>query len=494
MNRRKEEGTVAKPTKEQLEKINKLAVKELTEDDVFVFRPLIIDDQVTAYYSKLHENFLRKIVMDAKKGVGLLLNHNCFQLPVGRTFDAELVEEHDEEVGDFCKSVYGGVYIDRGRNTESNMTTDDIIKGIESGTIFDVSIGFNASSWKCSICGNDIRDYMSCPHIPGKKYIVQDEEGNDIVETCIVNVGEDGEGELLELSLVYAGACGRATIKNEFSNDSVIELDKGTKLTLVDNFKNVPLYAKIYQYYSKDGVALYTDTDERTEGAEYLAKRSETEVILTKLYEIMKNTFGIEVSSEEELISKLSELGLELSKVKEELAAKESELSAKNTELETANSELAKAVAENEQLKTDLANKDVEIAELNKKAEIVETYRQELTDKALNLGVKLQGNAFQRELFSKFLETLSLDEIKNVVSGFEAEVRNKFAGVRVSEGEDRSLTNRVSDVPDKDENPAEFSAYVAEKAIEYAKEHGISISEATKLMYKKYSNKDGSDS
>ena len=89
---------------------------------------------------------------------------------------------------------------------------------------------------------------------------------------------------------------------------------------------------------------------------------------------------------------------------------------------------------------------------------------------------------------------MSLDEIKNVVSGFEAEVRNKFAGARVSEGEDRSLTNRVSDVPDKDENPAEFSAYVAEKAIEYAKEHGISISEATKLMYKKYSNKDRSDS
>lgn len=482
---------MAKPTKAQLEKINQFAAKTLTEDDVYVFEPLMIDDQETAYHSVLHNNLLKKFVKDSRRGTPLLMNHNHNKLPVGRSFDARLINEFDDDRNVDTKSLYGTFYIDLGRNTESNMTTDDIVKGIDAGTIFDVSIGFNATEWKCSICGNDIRDFWSCPHIPGKKYAVQNEQGEDVVEKCIVIVGEDGDGELLELSLVYAGACDRATIKHNFSNESVREFDKGTKLSLVDDIKNVPLNAKIYQYYTKDGSVLFTDTDERTKGTEYLSKRSELEMALA---DVLKNKFGVDFETDEQLSAKLDELIAEVDTAKGELTAKTEELSAKTDELENIKTELANKIVEVESLTEQLGKKDETIADLEKaneelsaKAEVAETYRQDLINKALELGVRAQGNAFQKDLFSKFLTTLSIDDIKGVVAGFENEVKTKFAGARVSESEDRTTETRLNnEVPSK-EDESEFRAFIADKAKEYAAENKVSITEATKVMYKKYS-------
>lgn len=477
-----------KPTRAQLEKINRMTAEELTEDEVYVFSPLMIDDQETAYSSILHTNLLKKFVKDAKRGTPLLMNHNSYQLPVGRSFDSKLVNEHDDELDIDTNSVYGEFYIDLGRNTESNMTTDDIVKGIKSGTIFDVSVGFNAKTWKCSICGHDIRNYMKCPHFPGRTYEIEDDDRTIRNVKCTVIVGEDGEGELLELSLVYAGACDRATIKN-FSNESVRELDKGAKLSVVDDFKNIPLNATIYQYYTKDGSVLFTDTDERTDGADYLNKRSEEKVNLEKLLEIFKATFGVDIENETQLSEKLTEITGELTKVKEELSAKESEL-------ETTKNELATSTVELETVKEDLSKKDETITELEKaneelasKAEVADTYRSDLINETIELGIKANGNSFQKELFTKFLETLSLEEIKSARDGFKQDVDTKFAGARVSEG-DNSLEDRLSkndtEVPDKDDE-IEFRNFVAEKAMEYAKENKVSIGEATKLMFKKYS-------
>jgi len=471
---------MGKPTKAQLEKINKFTSRPLTEDEVYVFEPLMIDDQKTSHYSVIHTNLLKKFVKDTKRGVPLLMNHNSFQLPVGRSFDARLTNEFDDELSVDTKSVYGSFYIDLGRNTESNMTTDDITRGIDAGTIFDVSIGFSAKSWKCSICGNDIRNYMQCPHIPGRVYEVEGEDGVLRNVECNVIVGEDGVGELLELSLVYAGACSRATIKN-FSND-VRDFENGTKLSLVDDFKNIPLDATIYQYYTKDGSILWVDTDERTNGREYLNQRSEEKVNLSG---IIKTTLGIEFNDETELNEKLSELMNKLNQAQEDLTTKDAELA-------KVNEELANATAEVEMVKEALAKKDETIAELEKtneelseKAQIAETYRQDLINETIELGIAVNGNAFQTDLFKRFLGTLSLDELKQTRDSFKTDLDNKYPVQRVTES-DNALEDRLSEVaPDEDDEKA-FRDFVAEKAMEYAKENKVSIAEATKIMYKKY--------
>ncbi|GEA16749.1 hypothetical protein E308F_29950 [Moorella sp. E308F] len=467
-------SVVGRPTPEQLAKINRFSLRPLSAEEVFVFPDMMIDNQETAYNTVMHPNILNKFVEDANKGIGLLMNHNQRSLPVGRSFDSKLAIEHNPETGQYIHSVYGYFYIDLGRQTESGMSTDDIVKGITAGTVFDTSIGFNADSWKCSICGNDIRDFMSCPHIPGEKYVVT-RDGKDVIEKCIVIVGEDGKGELIENSLVFAGACDRATITKEFSAKGVNDLEKGSKLHLVDNIKNIPLNATIYGYYTKDGPVLFTDTSERTNGAEILKRRSEEQVELKELQEILAR-FGIQAETKEQLETELA------AKVADDkVVSLETELAQVKTELETIKEELVKK----DEIITELMKANEELTE---KAGLVETYRIDLINKALELGVRAQGNAFQTELFKKFLNTLSIDEIKEVIKGFEAEVAAKFEGARFTVPSDRTIRARNNEPSSRDdfETEEEFRTFVAEKAVEYAKANNVSLGEATKLMYKKF--------
>lgn len=474
-----------KPTPEQLERINKFTIEPLTEENCFVFSDLMIDDQPTSYSSRIHPNLLRKFVQDSNKGVGLLMNHNNRSLPVGRSFGADIREEYDSESGQLMTTMYGQFYIDLGRNTESGMSTDDIAKGIASGTIYDTSIGFNASKWDCSICSHDIRDYSNCDHFPGEKYQVKDSTGLHREEVCYVVVGNDGTGELLENSLVYSGASPRATIKSTFSASNVRENENGPKLHLIENFKNIPMTASIYQYFSNDGAVLFTDTDERTNGVEILSKRSEEKVEF-KEFKSVVGKFGIEFETAEELSTKLegfASMGVELSTAKEEVKT----LTATVEGLET----------EKAALETSLSTKEVTINELTvanealtEKAELANTYRQDLTVKALEFGVRAQGNAFQKPMFEKFLATLSIDEIKEVISGFEQEVNEKFANSRTTEPKNteptRFSTGTAPTSKGDFETEQDFRTHVAEEAVKYAKENGVSLKEASRLVYDKY--------
>lgn len=478
-----------KPTREQLERINKFTIEPLTEENCFVFNDLMIDDQVTAYSSMLHENLLRKFVQDSNKGVGLLMNHNSRSLPVGRSFGAQLREDYNEQTGQYMKSVYGEFYIDLGRQTESGMTTDDIAKGINAGTIFDTSVGFSANKWDCSICGHDIRDWRSCEHIPGEKYQIKGENGVHTEETCYVVAGSDGVGELLENSLVYAGACDRATIVGNLSRNNakdVREMTNESNLHIVESFKNVPVGATIYQYWTKDGSALFTDTPDRTDGLTQLQKRSEDNVEI-KALKAAASQFGIEFETVEEFSAKLTEItavSTKLATAKEEVA----ELSTKVESLETAKSELENSLSAKEDTISELTRVNEELTE---KAGLAETYRQDLMNKAIETGIRAQGNAFQKPMFEKFLGTLSVDEIKEVISGFEKEVTERFAGARhtevVSENPSRHANEGGEPKSAEDfETEAEFRNHVAEEATKYAKENGVSLKEATKLVYNKY--------
>lgn len=482
------------PTKEQLERINRFSMEPLTEDDVYVFEDLMIDDQETAYHTVLHENLLRKFVTDINKGISLQLNHNSYQLPTGKSFGARLQEDVNES-GDYIKSVYGEFFIDRDRQLEAGISTNDVIKGVEAGVISDSSIGFNATEWKCSICGNDIRDWWSCSHIPGKKYAVTRND-EDSVEKCVVIVGENGVGEILENSLVYAGACDRASIVQNYCKD-VRYSEKGTKLRVVSDFKDVPLDAKIYQYYAKDGVVLLVDTDKSTGGAEQLRRRSELGVDFEKLMGVL-DKYGIQAGSEEGLASALEAMTsaqAQLADKEAELATSANTITELNAQLDNANSKLVEADEKLSAKDTIITELTAANEELTQKAGLVETYRNDLVQQALTLGVRAQGNAFKTDLYERFLATLSIDEIKEVVTDLQAEVDAKFEVIRVSDATDRSLENRLNKQPSSKadfENEVEFRAYVAEKASEYSEEKGVSLIDATKEMYRKYSQ-NGSD-
>lgn len=475
---------MGRPTKEQLEKINRFSKVELTEDDVYVFRNLMIDNAVTSYYTIVHENLLRKFSIDVKKGVGLILSHDSSKLPIGRSFDSTLVEEWDEETGEVLKSLYGDFYIALGRNTESGMTTDDIVRGIDSGTIFATSIGFSAKTMKCSICGHDIRSW-DCPHWPGKEYIVENEEGVGETVTCYAIIGEDGVGELIENSLVYAGACSRASIVNEYSkgNDSVTK--NLPKLQVVEELKQIPVDASIYQFYTAGGLVLMTDSTE---------KRSETGM---DRYKKVLTEFNIQ--SEDELKAKLTELSeksTELENKDKELLAKDEEIAKLTEDLEYYKKEVLTKNDEVSELKDKITELNEEITnltqlneELKQNAELIEVYKKDLKDEILELGVRSQGNAFNKTLFERFLDTLSIEELKEVRESFDEEVKTKFSNVRVSQTKVKDKKKDGELYREDFETEEEFRAYIADLAKRYAKENNVSIKEATKLMYEKYSER-----
>lgn len=468
-----------RPTSEQLTKINRFAQVPLTEENCYVFPNLMIDNLPTAYSSKISPSLLGKFVQDAENGVPLMLSHDTRKLPVGRSFEASLRTEYDHEKGEIL-SVYGSFFMPLGIATEVSMSTDDLAKRIDSGVLTDTSIGFTAKKWDCSICGNDIRNYLVCPHVPGKKYMIE-RNGVNYEETCYVIVGADGNGELLENSLVYQGACDRASIKQNFSAN-VRENITGSKLHLVDDFKDIPVSATIYQYYTKDGSVLLTDTDERTGGAEYLRKKGVEDMELAQVKEVLQQ-FGIEFESVGDLSAKLTERN-------EATTTAEARIN----ELET---QLTAAVGAVEEVKAQLSVKDEIISELTKENErlsaeagLAQNYRKDLMDKALELGVRANGNAFNTEVHTKLFSAMSVDELKEVIAAFDAQVKSKFEGSAIA-GQDRSLGNRMSKNEPQSaedfETEHEFRAYVAEKAVEYARENSVSISEATKLMMKKFS-------
>jgi hypothetical protein len=471
---------MAKPTEQQLQIINsRFSQVPLTEENCFVFPNLMIDTLPTSYYSVIQEPLLRKFEQDVSNGISLLLVHNNRKLPVGRSFNAYLKKEYLAEEGKDVVTLYGDFYIPLGITLEGGITTDDIAKGIETGINFATSIGFKADKWNCSICGNDIRDYFSCPHIPGKKYAVE-RHGEDVVETCYVLVGEDGEGSILEDSLVYAGACDRASVVRNFSAD-VTDFNHSSKLQVIDTFKDVPLNETMYQYYTKDGSVLVTGTLNKSGGTEYLKKRSEEQVELGKIKEVL-NKFEIAFESEAELetvltnklSSQTTELSAEVEELKASVSAKESELAQSNASLQAKDETIAELTKQNE--------------ELSAKAGLVETYKSDLINQALEAGIRVQGNAFPKDMFNKFLSSLSIDEIKEVIKNFEAEFAGKFEGQGSTDPE-AEATDKLSEPKSREdfETEQEFRDFIADEAVKYSAENNVSIQEASKLLYIKYS-------
>ena len=456
---------MAKPTEEQLSLINKLSVRKLTEDECYVFTNYMIDNLPTSYYSIIHSNLLNTFIGDVRKGVALLLVHNDKKLPVGRSFDARLVTEYSEKENRTITSLYGDFYIPYNINFEGGVTSNDIIEGIETGINFATSIGFSAEQWTCSICGNDIRDYEKCPHVPGKEYIVNDEKIK-----CYVIVGENGIGRLTEDSIVFAGACKQAGIVSNYS-ENVNDFSNMSKLSTINDFKSIPVGSTLWQYYSQKESVIYLKKDVLSTEVNNLYKRSENNIMLDKIKEIT-SSYGFSFKNEEDfeqnfsnfIDSKLNEQKIKLeTEFNEQKAKLENELNEKNAIIE-------KLEKEN--------------GELSEKAELAERYRKDLIEQALQAGIRCQGNAFPKDTFEKFLISLSVDEIKNIIKDFENQFNETFSPKRITQS---SCDSNKKMTREDFETEEEFRAYVAEEALKFSREQKIDLKEATKQLYIKLS-------
>jgi hypothetical protein len=202
----------------------------LTEADVFPFACRPSNSLPDFYFTYMPLETLQNYEADGKAGTSLMVAHDTWdEVAVGRSYDAWIEVDPVGSAEERAAAIErrGGVrfvlpsvdneplawlflnfFMQRGLNV-GKKPNDELIRGILSGTLVDVSIGFVADVYRCSICHMDIYDWDwdggGCPHIPGVTYDL-----GDLGEAlCLARV--EG-GHLLEVSLVYKGATPGAQI------------------------------------------------------------------------------------------------------------------------------------------------------------------------------------------------------------------------------------------------------------------------------------------
>lgn len=166
-----------------MQEINKYALKDLTRDDVAIFRLDLVNDKVDRHFSRFPEKELRRINK-------LIVGKPLMELHQTNTRQARGLFFRSQLATDTGISVRPDAYVPR---TYANRELiDNIMAGIYRGT----SIGFQFEYPECSICSEDLR---TCAHAPGHEYEV--ERGNkkqkEICHYVMHDVSDVYEGSIV---------------------------------------------------------------------------------------------------------------------------------------------------------------------------------------------------------------------------------------------------------------------------------------------------------
>ena len=204
----------------------------LKKEELFFFPAEISNQNLDSYFTKMAESSLRNYAEDASNGVSFQNSHKSRELGVGMVISGE----YDET----AKRVLADIYTVRGIKLNADLDTDNFIKGVETGLIRDVSIGFKSGEdYKetCNLCHNPFWSY-ECRHIAGMKYEMADDPDADPTNQ---NTNEQmafvwiENARLSEVSAVYDGATPGAMILTKairearagrLSNNMRVEINK----------------------------------------------------------------------------------------------------------------------------------------------------------------------------------------------------------------------------------------------------------------------------
>lgn len=428
------------PTDEQWEKMKKhIKSDKFKKDDFFVFETRAVGDRVVPNrYTKLSPDFLKVMEEDAKKGVSLMLNHNWSQLgvqsiPIGKVFDARLGEGSQE--GE-TTTLYTTQYIHKDDSKIDGYSKNDIINLIETGVLADTSVGFTTDpkTTICSICGHSIYDIRNCDHIPGRKYLVNEDTGEtklcvaEIHKPTDVNMSEEGNNVLIENSIVFDGAYPNAVIQSKLQGINSYKEGTLNKEAMSDN-------TIVVGYASKRGVDFLYKHSEEKGGVEMAKLDNEDEAEEIKSEETVEET--VEEVVEETPAAEEPE---EAAKPETEEPAEEAE--EPNPEPEEAEPEAEAGEEENSEnlyTEADILEKFDNIADnvenLVQLAKEGLENRNEAIKEALESGVHSMGNAFNKEIFAKTFSGMATKDIKEMGKTWEEQASNKFSSEKVSKVE-----------------------------------------------------------
>lgn len=432
------------PTDEQWEKMRKhIKGDNYKKEDFFVFETLAVGDKIVPNrYIRLTPALLSIMKDDAQKGVSLMLNHNWSQLgvqsiPIGKVFDARLAggTQEGEET-----TLYTTQYILRDDSKVDGYSKNDIIKLIESGILQDTSVGWGTTreSYKCNICGHSIYDYRHCEHIPGQKYIVN-EETNEVKE-CIIQAEPPkelhaGNNVLMENSIVFDGAYPNAIIQSGISANA-----EKTGLKTLEGKENLSEKDIIFGYSTNGSInLLYKQLMEKGGKEDMENEEAETTELENQDVETVEE--AVETPSEENVEENVEETETNNKEVEEtetETAETEEE-TAEETENEGEEGNEADGTGESLYTSKDILEKFGNICDsvdgLIELAKEGFENRKEVISEALNSGVHSMGNAFDKDIFAKTFSNMKTKDIKQMGKVWEEQAQAQFGNEKVSKAD-----------------------------------------------------------
>lgn len=147
-------GRRKRPCDQMLTKINGLSpapMSELGALDVFVAGCNLVGEELTSHQGKFRHEQLPGLA-ELTVGAPLMVGHDKSERPIGRFFDASIVE----------KMVLASFYVPSARSD-----AEDLMIDLDAGIAAEASISFAFTKPTCSECGKDMRSY-ECDHYPGK--------------------------------------------------------------------------------------------------------------------------------------------------------------------------------------------------------------------------------------------------------------------------------------------------------------------------------------
>lgn len=433
------------PTDEQWEKMKRhIKSDTFKKDDFFVFETLAVGDRVVpGRYTKLTSELLDIMKEDAERGVSLMLNHNEGQLgvqsiPIGRVFSARIGEGTQEGES---KTLYTTQYILRDDSKVDGYSKNDIIRLIESGIISDTSVGFAVGyeNYICSICGHSIYDYRHCEHIPGQKYIVDQDTGE--VKQCIALLRPPkenyaGNRVLIENSVVYDGAYPNAIIQSKLGtniNASNLQLK-----SIEDKEKFMKQFANkgIIIGYSNSNTGFdlfYKETLEKG-GVEKMDGEEVTNL------ENNTNEEVVETPTNNEDVQTNQSNNTETEVVTETETNTEAET---EPTVEEQTNNIEETMFTEKQILEKFNNISDSIEGLVELAKEGLENRNSVIEEALESGVHYLGNAFNKDVFTKTFSSMKTKDIIDMGKTWEEQAHDKFSHNKVSK---QDFSNKKEDV------------------------------------------------
>lgn len=162
--------------------INRQSLRELTLDEVFVFRLAACDNQIDRDFERFTDAALAGLAA-LFVGKSVLMDH----VWLAGSQTARVYSAYVEESGEVKRLILCCYMPRTGENTNT-------INAIETGILRECSVGCQMEHVLCSICGAD-QVKTCCAHIPGREY------GGNL---CFMEL--DGAKDAYEVSLVAVPA------------------------------------------------------------------------------------------------------------------------------------------------------------------------------------------------------------------------------------------------------------------------------------------------